>query len=115
MKNTLKISGMFQLVIGAGMIGIWLVLFLSKQIPELQTAPFRIFMHILAEIVTASLLLISGSFILLKKYRHPIFYNLSFGMLIYTLIASQGHYAQQSDWGLVTLFFLMLSIAFTKS
>ena len=110
MKSTFRITGIFQLVMGTGMIGIWVGLFLSKQIPELQTDPFQICMHILAEIVTALLLLISGSFILLKKYRHPIFFNLSFGMLIYTPIASQGYYVQQSDWGPVALFMVLLAM-----
>jgi len=44
-----------------------MLLFLSNQIPEIQTEPIRITMHILAEITTGVLLISSGVYILTKK------------------------------------------------
>jgi len=109
MKST-KISGIYQVVIGAGMIGIWILNFINGEIPELQTATWSIAMHILAEVVTAILLLISGLSILLKKHKMKTLFNIAFGALIYTLIASPGYFAQQSNWTAAALFLAMLII-----
>ncbi len=109
MKST-KFSGAFQVLVGTGMIGIWILNFLGGEIPELQSEPWSISMHILAEVVTAILLLISGLSILLKGRKMSRLYYLAFGALIYTLIASPGYFAQLSNWVAVALFLIMLII-----
>lgn len=109
MKNR-KISGAFQVLVGTGMIGIWILNFLGGEIPELQSEPWSISMHILAEVVTAILLLISGLSILLKGHKMSALYYIAFGALIYTLIASPGYFAQLSNWVAVALFLAMLVI-----
>ena len=103
-----KVTAIYQITIGIGMMGVWLMLFLNHQIPELQTEAIRITMHMLAEITTGILLLTSGLYILIKKETHKTFLNLSFGALIYTLIASPGYYAQQSEWSVFIVFIIML-------
>ena len=72
-----KTSAVYQIIIGTGMIGIWIILFLSEQIPELLTEPVRIAMHILAETVTGALLIISGVITLKTGSQNKILYNLS--------------------------------------
>lgn len=104
----MKIAGIFQTLVGAAMIGIWLMNFFSGGIPEFQTEPYSIAAHILAEMVTALLLLISGFSILIKKQKKQAIYYLAFGALLYTLIASPGYFAQLGDWGAVLLFTAML-------
>ena len=105
-----KFAATFQIVIGAGIIGIWIFLWGSNQIPELETEPVRILMHITAEIVTGLLLLVSGVWIILKKYTHNMLFNLSFGCLIYSLLASPGYYAQKGEWIPFIIFMMMLVI-----
>lgn len=107
MKNRLKISAIYQLVVGVEILGIWSMLVLSGEVPEMATAPWQIGMHILAEMITGILLLISGLFIMIRGRKHG-FFNLSFGALLYTLIASPGYYAHQGKWGIATLFFILL-------
>ncbi len=107
MKST-KFSGIFQVFVGSGMMAIWILNFMKGEIPELQTEPYRIAMHILAEAVTATLLLISGLSILLKGRKMFSLFNLASGALIYTLIASPGYFAQMANWGAVMLFLVLL-------
>lgn len=106
----LKISGIYQILLGAGMLGIWVLHVLRGEIPELQTEALRITAHLLAEGATAISLLISGFFILLKGRKSEALFNISFGALIYTLIASPGYFAQQAQWGMASLFLILLTI-----
>lgn len=108
--DTRKISGIFQILVGTGMIGIWLVSFANRAIPELESEVFRISMHILAELCTATLLLISGFSILMNKQPASSLFHVSMGALIYTLVASPGYFAQLNQWGVVSLFFVLLLI-----
>ena len=49
----MKFAAIYATVCGLGMIGQWTMSFLTKQIPELETEPFRIWFHIVGEFVTA--------------------------------------------------------------
>ena len=109
--NVLKISGIYQVVIGTGMAGIWFLHFLKGEVPELQTEPARIAMHLVAEAVTGLMLCISGFFILFTRKKMRQLFNISFGALIYTLIASPGYFAQNGQWGAVALFLVLLASA----
>ena len=109
--NTLRISGIFQAFVGIGMIGIWMVSFAMGTITEVETEVIRISMHMMAELTTAILLLISGFSILLNKQFKSSLFHLSFGALIYTLIASPGYFAQLNQWGVVSLFLVLLVIS----
>ena len=108
--KTEKLSGLYQVIMGIGMIGIWILNFVKGEIPELETEPYRIAMHILAEAVTACMLLVSGFSILLKGRKMKTLFNLASGALIYTLIASPGYFAQMSNWGGVVVFLALLVI-----
>jgi hypothetical protein len=108
MKN---LTALFQMLIGFGMIFIWVLLFLTDQIPELETEPFRIVMHITAEVITGLLLLGSGIWLLIRKHPHKVFFYLSFGCLIYTLIVSPGYYAQKGEWSTFVVFLAILIFA----
>ena len=106
-----KLKGIYQILIGSGMIGIWIFLYISSQIPELETEPIRIIMHIIAEVITGILLLISGFYVLIRGHKQEVLYNISLGALIYTLIASTGYYAQKAAWSIVVVFITMLIIS----
>lgn len=108
--KTVKISGAFQTLVGTGMIGIWIMNFTHGEIPQLQTEAWSITMHILAEGVTAILLLISGLSILFKGEKLPALYYIAYGALLYTLLASPGYFAQMANWVAVILFLVLLVI-----
>ena len=106
-----KIMSAYSIFIGLSMIGLWLMLWLTGEIPELSTEPIRIGMHLAAEFSTAVLLLVGG-ITLLKGYESSInIFQISMGMLIYTLIQSPGYYAQQGDLAFVGMFAVFLMIA----
>jgi len=106
--NTLKLTGVYQLIVGAGIIGIWIIQFLFGEIPEIQTAPYSIVMHMLAETFTGLMLLFSGAAILLNRNKQTVLFYISSGALLYTLLASPGYFMQQNEWGVATLFLALL-------
>lgn len=108
MNSRLRIAGIFQLITGAGIIGIWTVNLLTGSIPELHAEPVRIFMHLLAEAATGISLLVSGCLILIKRKKCNELFHLSFGALIYTLIVSPGYFIQMGQWGTGALFLVLL-------
>lgn len=107
MTKRLKISGLFQLFTGAGILGIWIINLLKGSIPELQTEPLRILMHLLAEAATGASLIASGCYILIKRKKCNELFHLSFGALFYTLIASPGYFVQMDQWGIGALFLIL--------
>jgi len=110
MKTILRISGIFQVLVGAGIWGIWILSYSKGSIPELQSEPYRIATHLLAEAFTGFLLLLSGLGILLTGTKYYILFHVAMGSLLYTLIASPGYFAQHGKWSLVGLFLGMLAL-----
>lgn len=108
-----KFSSIYAIIMGVCMIGMWVMFFVADSVPEIHTKPVELGMHVLAEIVTAILLVISGVRILLKKQSVNL-YLFSMGMLIYTLIMSPGYFIEQGEIGFTIMFvgFLVLAICF---
>ncbi|MGZ4127299.1 MAG: hypothetical protein ACXVEX_04050 [Actinomycetota bacterium] len=94
------------LVLGAGMLGLWAMLLVTKQVPELRRRDRAIYFHIAAETFTA-VLLIFGSGAAITTDGAPWTVGLlaaGFGALLYSTINSPGYYAQQRKWGAVAMF-----------
>ena len=100
----------YALFVGLGMIGQWTFFYLQKQIPELVTEPIRIGFHLAGELITAILLILSGTGLLLGWGAVARLYPLSIGMLFYTAIVSPGYFAQKGEWGFVWMFAGILSL-----
>ena len=78
-------AAIYSILIGVSIIGMWTILYITGSIPEFDTEPMRIGMHLVAEIATG-IILILGAYGLLNNKRWG--YNvdlISMGMLIYTL------------------------------
>jgi uncharacterized membrane protein len=104
-------ASVFAIVVGLGMIIQWTMSFVSKQIPELETEPIRIWFHIAAEMVTAVALLSGGVGVLAQRSWASTLYPLSMGMLIYTAIVSPGYFAQRGKWIWVPIFGALILLA----
>ena len=91
----LVISGIYAIVIGIGIIGLWLMLYLTKQIPELNSEPIAIVFHMTAETTMGILSLLSGIFLLIGLSWAPYFFVLSMGLVLYAVINSAGYYGQR--------------------
>ena len=77
-------ASVFSIVVGAGMIGQWVMSYANQQIPELRTEPIRIWFHIAAEMVTALCLICGGIGLLINvSWARPL-YLIAIGMLFYT-------------------------------
>lgn len=96
------------------MIGMWTMFYATGGIPELTTRPAEITLHLLAEFLTALMLIIGGVSVLKEKNWSMNIYFFSMGLLLYTLIVSPGYYIQQKVWSFVLMFaaFVALAVVF---
>ena len=106
--NLPRLTSLYSIVIGVLMVAMWSMFLLTGQVPELQTEPYRIIMHLAAEFSTAFVLLIGGYGVLTKKSWGVRFQQFSLGMLLYTLIVSPGYYLQLGELAMVGMFETML-------
>jgi hypothetical protein len=105
----------FSLITGVLMIAQWIYSLVSRQVPELSTKPAEIMLHILAEGVTALLLIIGGAALLGQSLLGYPLTLLAMGMLLYTLINSSGYFIQRRNWIPVIMFALLLVLALVST
>jgi hypothetical protein len=108
----MMLPALFALVVGMSMIGQWTALFLSGEIPELETEPYRISFHLAGEGLTAVLLILGGLGLWLSwPWAQPL-YLVAGGMLLYTAIVSPGYFVQQGQpiWLAIFLVIVVLSV-----
>jgi hypothetical protein len=101
----------FAIIVGMGMLAQWSISYFTKQIPELESEPYRIWFHIAGEIITAVLLITGGIALLAKWPSAQALYLLAMGMLIYTAIESPGYFAQKGQWAWVLIFAVIVILA----
>lgn len=106
-----KFASYYGLFIGVMMIAQWGFFILAGQVPEFETEPWRIAMHLAAELVTAAGLIFSSIAILKKNTWGAKAYLLFSGMLFYSVIVSPGYFAQQGQWVFVGMFAVVLILA----
>jgi hypothetical protein len=111
-----RAASVFSIFMGLSMLGMWTMFYLSGSIPELVTKPMEISMHIVAELLTAVMLIVGGIGVLVDKKWGRKIYFVSMGMLLYTLIVSPGYYIQRGNIGFVAMFavFFVISIIFLR-
>jgi hypothetical protein len=112
--NLRKLASIYSIIIGIAMICMWIVFILTNQVPEINIAPLKISYHLLAEFLTAILLLIGGFGLFTKKEWGFNLYFISMGMLLYTVIVSAGYYADLGEMIMVVMFtvFQIVTILF---
>lgn len=102
---------LFAIIVGIGMIGLWIMLLLTKQVAELETEPLRIRFHIAAEFATAIALVVAGVGLLTGQSWSQWLYLVAAGMLLYTVIVSPGYYAEKGEWPFVGMFAVIFILA----
>lgn len=107
----LIISGIYAIIVGIGIIGLWTMLLLTRQVPELKTEPIAIKFHITAEMIMGILSLLSGIFLLIGFSWAPYFFILAMGLVIYAVINSAGYYGQRKQWSFVIMFGIILIVS----
>jgi hypothetical protein len=106
----MKFAATYGIFVGVMMFAQWIFFLTSGQVPELQTEPWRIAMHLAAEFITAAGLIIAGWGLLRRKGWGVNTYLVFAGMLIYSVVASPGYFAQQGQWALVAMFTVLLAL-----
>ena len=102
-----KVAAGYAILVGFLMMAMWTVFLLTGQVPELQTEPWSIALHLVAEFATGLALLISGYGLLQERAWAQRTILLALGMLLYTLIQSPGYYAQLGQFGFVAMFVIL--------
>jgi len=99
-----NLVAVYSVLIGFMMIGMWISLLSTAQVPELHERPKELAFHLAAEFLTAILLIISGIGLLLKNDWARMLSLIALGMLLYTVIMSAGYYAHQGNTPMVAMF-----------
>ncbi|MDX1357291.1 MAG: hypothetical protein R3232_00520 [Clostridia bacterium] len=109
-----KSSSIYALAIGIMMLCMWVFFIIAGMVPEFESRPVEITLHLVAEFATAGALIFSGIIMLRKNPIGKWFYPLSMGMLLYTLVVSPGYYIQSGDYSFVIMFgvLIILSLVF---
>lgn len=102
--NRRHLLGIYGEVVGLAILGIWTMLLVTDQVPELETAPLTIYYHLVAEFLTAIALLVTGTGLLAKRNWAFRGYLAALGMLLYTVINSAGYYADLGESSMVGMF-----------
>lgn len=110
----MRFSAIYGIFVGVLMLAQWAFFLGIGQVPELQTEPYRIALHLAAEFGTAIGLIIAGIALLRRAPWAAKAYLVFAGMLIYSVIASPGYFAQQGQWALVSMFAILLVLAFVS-
>ncbi|MBH1940920.1 hypothetical protein I5677_08460 [Mobilitalea sibirica] len=109
--NLRKGKAIFAIFIGVSIISLWIMLFLSSQIPELRTEPISISLHIFSEILLAITLIIAGIKLFKDTNNSKKWFLLAMGLLIYSVINAAGYYGQNNEWAMVIMFGVIFMIS----
>lgn len=104
----MKFAGIYAVFVGVMMFAQWTFFLATGQVPELQSEPWRIALHLAAEFITAAGLVVAGVGLLRRNRWSQKAYLFFAGMLGYSVIASPGYFAQLGQWALVGMFGLLL-------
>lgn len=97
--------GWFEIVVGASIAALWTMLLVTGQVPEIGQGRTDIWFHLVAELVTAVLLVAAGMALLTSGGPSAAtLAALAAGALAYTTVNSAGHYAQLGQWPVVGMF-----------
>ena len=105
-----KFASIYAVAVGGLMIIMWSFFIVSGQVPEFQTKPAEILLHIVDELLTALLLVVSGVLVLRRIRWANLTLLIALGMLFYTLILSPGYYIRNGAAAFVVMFALLLAL-----
>jgi hypothetical protein len=109
-----RLSAFFALALGLLMLAQWAFFLATGQVPEVREEPRALAFHLTAELLTALALIAAGAGLLRGWGMWPrILFPVALGMVLYSVVASAGYFAQLRAWGLVGMFavLFLLSLA----
>jgi hypothetical protein len=92
-----KIEAVFSILIGAALLGTWIVLFVLGNVPELATSPLQTGLLLVAEFLTGLSLIVGGSGLLARARWGVPLDLVALGMLLYVSTYYTGILGQQGN------------------
>ncbi len=90
-----QVTALYSILMGALLIGSWIVLFAIGQVPYLWTLPLDTSFLLLAEFLTGIGLIVGGWGLLAKRPWAFTITLFALGMMFYTVVRSTGLFAEQ--------------------
>ena len=106
--NNQRIVAGYSIAVGLMIIGLWVMLISTGQVPYLDTPQMEIKLHIVTEIITALMLIIGGVSILKGWSLKRKFPYIALGMLLYSILNSSGYYIDLGETGMAAMFAVLL-------
>ena len=110
-----RTAAIYAIIVGIAMIGVWSRDLLTGQVSELSTEPIAIILTIVAEYLTAIVLIISGFGLIKKRSWGFKAFLLSIGFLLYSVMSAAGYFGQKGEsvmLGMMVVIFI-LAVVFT--
>ena len=104
----MKFSSWYGIGVGTLIILQWIFFLVTGSVPEFQTTPWAIGFHMMAELLLAVVLLVSGIATLRVNPWGEKALLIALGMAIYSEINSPGYFAQLGQWAFVAMFAVLL-------
>lgn len=111
----MKFASVYGICVGLMMFAQWAFFLATGQVPEVQTEPWRIALHLAAEFLTAGGLIVAGIALWRRAAWGASAYLVFAGMLMYSVVVSPGYFAQQGVWALVAMFAVLLVLTVTAA
>lgn len=107
--------GIGYLIIGTGIIGLWTMLLLTDQVPELDTEPWAISFHLVIELTMALFSILTGIAIIkrLSFWRNVTLFTS--GLLVYSVVNSSGYYGDLGQFEMMIMFAIILGFVIWTS
>ncbi len=106
MKN--KIIGIYSLVLGIAIIGMWLVILSGTTLPEGRT---ELSFHLASEFLMATFCIISGILVLRRKHPGRLVNMAALGMVIYSVLNAAGYYGERGETAAMIMFIVMVLLS----
>jgi hypothetical protein len=97
----------FQLAVGTAIAALWLVLLVTRQVPEIVEGRVDIWFHVVAELATAALLVTAGLALRRDHDEARVRSGVALGALGYSVVNSPGYFAEAGAWAAVGMFGLL--------
>lgn len=107
MKN--KIIGIYSLVLGIAIIGMWLMILSGTTLPEGRT---ELSFHLASEFLMATFCIVSGILILRRKHPGRLFNMAALGMMIYSVLNAAGYYGERGEKAAMIMFIVVTFLTF---
>lgn len=99
--------------IGLAILGLWTMLLVRRQVPELQAGLPSIRFHIAAEVGTAIALVVGGVALAVDTSWAAVMAAAGLGAALYSTINSPGYYADKRAWSTVGMFAVLAVLVLT--